>query len=74
MRGQLEISKGNGAEALLRINEGAKTSKPLENSGIKIQRFTPTKTDNIKVNTPPPANLFPQPKKVDWCKNNPNCA
>lgn len=76
LRGQLEISKSNGAEALLKINEGARTSKPLENSGIKIQRYTPVpKTDNIRVNKPSPVILFPQPKKADdWCKNNPTCA
>lgn len=75
LRGQLEISKSNGAEAILKIKEGAKITKPLENSGIKIQKFGPTpKLDNIKINPAPAPALFPKPKPTDYCKNDPNCA
>ena len=74
IRGQIEIAKRNGAEAILRINRDAIPSRPIQNSEIKFQRYdTDLKIDNIKVNMPPLPNLFPKPEKVDWCKNNPYC-
>lgn len=77
LRGQLEISKSNGAEAIFRINEGAKIYRPLENSGIKIQRFGTTstpKTDNIKVVTPTQVIPNLNPHKKDICTGIPNCS
>ncbi|WP_228438693.1 putative toxin [Chryseobacterium pennae] len=77
LRGQIEISKANGQEALLKINESAQVTKPLKNSGINIQRYTPParpKTDNLKVTPAPAPKLLPAPKPQNPCGNNPNCA
>ncbi|WP_106914524.1 putative toxin [Chryseobacterium aurantiacum] len=77
LRGQQEISKANGQEALLKINETAKLSKPLEKSGINIQRYTPPakpKIDNIKVTPAPAPKLIPVPKPKNPCAGIPNCA
>lgn len=77
LRGQMEISKSNGAEALLKINETAKISKPLEKSGMNIQRYSipKPKTDNLKVApTTPAPKLMPVPKPKDPCAGIPGCA
>lgn len=77
LRGQQEISKGNGQEAILKINESAKLSEPLKNSGINIQRYTPParpKIDNIKVTPAPAPKLMPVPKPKDPCGGVPGCA
>jgi RHS repeat-associated protein len=77
LRGQQQISKGNGQEAILHLNKSAEITKPLENSGIKIQRYAPPakpKIDNLKV-TPAPAPKFaPVPKPRDPCAGIPGCA
>ncbi len=76
LRGQQEISKTNGQEALLKINETAKISKPLEKSGINIQRYTAPKpkTDNLRVTPQPAPKLMPVPKPKDPCAGIPGCA
>ncbi|MBP1167983.1 RHS repeat-associated protein [Chryseobacterium sp. PvR013] len=75
LRGQIEISKQNGAEALLKLNEKATTTKSLERSGIRIERYQPSipKTDNIKANSNPPAFIRSQPVRKDACAKIPNC-
>ncbi|ASE62035.1 cell well associated RhsD protein [Chryseobacterium indologenes] len=77
LRGQQEISKGNGQEAILKINESAKLSEPLKNSGINIQRYTPPvkpKIDNLKVTPAPAPKLMPVAKPKDPCGGVPGCA
>ncbi|RQO37675.1 cell well associated RhsD protein [Chryseobacterium sp. KBW03] len=76
LRGQLEVSKANGQEALLKINESAEVSKPLKNSGINIQRYTPParpKMDNIKVNPAPAPKLMPVAKPKNPCAGITGC-
>lgn len=75
LRGQLEISKSNGAEALLKINKTAELSEPLKKSGINIERYLPLKpkTDNTNVNINPPAAIRPIPQKKNPCAGIPNC-
>ncbi|MFZ4929787.1 RHS repeat-associated core domain-containing protein [Chryseobacterium sp. Mn2064] len=77
LRGQLEVSKANGQEALLKLNESAEITKPLKNSGINIQRYTPPprpKMDNIKVTPAPAPKLIPVPKPKNPCAGIPGCA
>ncbi|MEG0926324.1 putative toxin [Chryseobacterium sp.] len=77
LRGQIEISKANGQEAILHLNKSAEITKPLENSGMKIQRYTPPakpKMDNIKVTPAPAPKLIPVPKPKDPCVGIPGCA
>jgi hypothetical protein len=63
LRLQKEFSNSNGKNPVLRINEGAKVSEPLKNSGFEIQYYTPppVKADNTNVqptikNTKAPLN------------------
>lgn len=51
-----------------------KSNPETKINDLKLKNTSPIKIDNTKANTPPPANLFPQPKQNDWCKNNPKCA
>ena len=77
LRGQLEVSKSNGQEAVLHLNKAAEITKPLENSGIKIQRYIPParpKMDNIKVTPAPAPKLIPVPKPKNPCAGIPGCA
>lgn len=77
LRGQQEISKGNGQEAILKINESAKLTEPLKNSGINIQRYSPParpKIDNLKVTPAPAPKLMPVAKPKDPCAGIPGCA
>ncbi|WON94364.1 putative toxin [Sphingobacterium sp. UGAL515B_05] len=76
LRGQQEISKASGQEAILKINESAKLSEPLKNSGINIQRYTPPakpKIDNLRVIPAPAPKLIPVPKPKDPCAGVPGC-
>ncbi|WP_454045091.1 putative toxin [Chryseobacterium sp. Marseille-Q8038] len=77
LRGQQQISKGNGQEAILHLNKSAEITKPLENSGIKIQRYVAPpkpKIDNMKVTPAPAPKLMPVPKPKDPCNGVPGCA
>jgi hypothetical protein len=75
---RLEDAVSTGGRLILRINKDAHLTKPLKDSGIEIQPYNvspaPPKIDNTRTAPRPAPVLFPQPKKVDWCKNNPNCA
>ncbi|UKB82746.1 DUF6443 domain-containing protein [Chryseobacterium sp. MEBOG06] len=76
LRGQLEVSKSNGQKAVLRLNKSAEVTKPLKNSGIDIQRYTPPakpKIDNIKVTPAPAPKLLPSPKSKDPCEGIQGC-
>lgn len=75
--GQLEISKANGQEALLKLNKSAEVTEPLKNSGINIQRYVPPvkpKIDNMKINPAPAPKLLPAAKPKDGCRGIPGCA
>lgn len=76
LRGQIEISKANGEQAILKINESAQLTKPLKESGINIQRYTPPprpKMDNIKINNGPAPNVMPVVKPKNRCADIPGC-
>ncbi len=78
---RLQDALSKNGRLILRINKDAKLTDPLKKSGIEIQPYNITPPtppapviDNTRKAPRPAPVLFPQPKKVDWCKNNPNCA